>query len=172
MSRPVAVSRFTSIIAVLIVTLGIVRPVSARAQAMSASAAADSVAVMQTLETMLGAMRTKNADGLRAVFHDAVRMTLLRPAPGGGMRVNVLSGEQFITAATAPANPVLDEPIRNIRMHLDGDLATVWAEYQVRRDGKVSHCGYDAFHLVRVSGAWKILTVADTFRQQGCGGVW
>ena len=71
---------------------------------------------------------------------------------------------QFVTAATAPANPTLDEPIRNIRMQLDGDLATVWAEYQLRIGGKVSHCGYDAFQLNRTTTGWKILNIADTFR--------
>jgi Domain of unknown function (DUF4440) len=127
---------------------------------------------MQSLDAMLNAMRQRNVDGLRAVFHENVRMTLLRPAPGGGSRAVVLTGEQFITAATNPNGPILDEPIRNPVLHVDGDLATVWAEYQVRINGKVSHCGYDAFQFVRVTGAWKIIAVADTFRQQGCGPMW
>jgi hypothetical protein len=134
--------------------------------------ASDSAAVMQSLDRMLEAMRTRNADGLRAVFHEAVRFTLLRPAPGGTTRAVVLTGEQFITAATNPNGPILDEPIRNPVLHVDADLATVWAEYQVRIGGKVSHCGYDAFQFVRVSGVWKVIAVADTFRQQGCGAMW
>ncbi len=127
---------------------------------------------MQSLDVMLGAMRRRDAEALRGIFHESARMTLLRPAQGGGLRVAVLTGEQFIAAATNPSGPILDEPIRNPWLKLDGDLATVWAEYQVRIEGKVSHCGYDAFHLVRVGAVWKILNVADTFRQQGCGGVW
>jgi hypothetical protein len=49
-------------------------------------------------------------------------------------------------------------------MQLDRDLATVWAEYQLRIGGKVSHCGYDAFRLNRTTTGWKILNIADTFR--------
>lgn len=146
--------------------LGVAAPTPAAAQR------SDSTAVLQTLNRMLDAMRTRNADELRAVFHEQVRMTLLRPAPGGGYRAVVLTGEQFIAAATNPNGPVLDEPVRNPVVHLDADLATVWAEYQVRSNGKVSHCGYDAFTFVRVDGAWKVIAVADTFRQQGCGPVW
>jgi hypothetical protein len=141
-------------------------PIQARAQQ------SDSAAVMQSLGTMLEAMRQRNVDGLRSVFHEQARMTLLRPAPTGGSRAMVLTGEQFIAAATNPNGPILDEPIRNPVLHIDGDLATVWAEYQVRIAGKVSHCGYDAFQFVRVSGAWKVIAVADTFRQQGCGPMW
>lgn len=140
--------------------------------AVAVSQASDSAGVMQTIETMLGAMRQRNAEGLRSIFHEQARMTLLRPAPGGGMRAMVLTGEQFITAATNPNGPILDEPIRNPVLQIHGDLATVWAEYQVRIDGKVSHCGYDAFQFVRVAGAWKVIAVADTFRREGCGPMW
>ncbi|MCU0633826.1 MAG: nuclear transport factor 2 family protein [Gemmatimonadaceae bacterium] len=132
----------------------------------------DSVAVLRQLDRMLDAMRQRNADELRAVFHEQVRMTLLRPAPGGGRRAAILTGEQFIAAATNPNGPVLDEPIRNPVVHLDADLAIVWAEYQVRNGSTVSHCGYDAFTFVRVDGTWKVIAVADTFRQQGCGPAW
>ncbi len=144
-------------------------PLVARAQAV---APADSAAVVQTLENMFAALRNKNADALRATFHESARMTLLRPAPGGGVRVNDMSAEQFITAVTNPNGAGVDEPIRNVRVMIDGALASAWAEYQVRVDGKVSHCGYDAFHLVKVESAWKILNVSDSFRQQGCGEIW
>lgn len=42
----------------------------------------------------------------------------------------------------------------------------------MRRDGKVTHCGYDAFQLARLGGKWKILNVTDSFRQTGCGEPW
>jgi hypothetical protein len=158
--------RLLSIAAGMILPLSVFVPTAASAQV------SDSAAVMQSLESMLTAMRQRDAQGLRTVFHEHVRMTLLRPAPNGGTRAVVLTGEQFIAAATNPNGPILDEPVRNPVLHIDGDLATLWAEYQVRINGKVSHCGYDSFQFVRVSGAWKVIAVADTFRQQGCGDMW
>jgi len=135
-------------------------------------AQSDSAQVVGTLGRMLGALYAKDAPALRAEMDSAARMTLLRPAPGGGVRVAVLTAEAFIQAAMSPSGPALDEPIRIKSLTVDGDLATVWAEYQVRIDGAVSHCGHDAFHLVRRNGAWRVLTVADTFRREGCGPVW
>ncbi len=143
-----------------------------QAAAAQTSSAADSTAVMQAIESMLAALRTKNADGMRATFHESARMTLLRPAQGGGTRVVAMTAEQFITSATNPTGPAIDEPIRNAKVQIDGNLATVWAEYQVRIDGKVSHCGHDAFHLVKSDTSWKILNVSGTFKQQGCGEMW
>jgi hypothetical protein len=57
-------------------------------------------------------------------------------------------------------------------VHVSGDLATVWAEYQVRRDTTVTHCGFDAFHLVRSGGRWKLLNISDTYQAAGCGPAW
>ena len=130
----------------------------------------DTTAVMATLERFVGALRQQDSTAMLAELHEQARVTLLRPAQGGGVRVHVFDGPAFVKLAVA-GRP-LDEPIRNARVTIDADLATVWAEYQVRIDGAVSHCGYDAFHLVRSGGAWKILNVSDTFRREGCGEKW
>jgi hypothetical protein len=133
---------------------------------------ADSTAVAQTLTRMFDALRTKDAAVVRATLHPNARFTLLRPAPDGSTRVNILSADQFIEATTGPAAAGLDEPIRNIRVTVDGALATAWAEYQVRVNGAVTHCGYDAFQLVRTPNGWQVLNTADSFRRDGCGPAW
>jgi hypothetical protein len=143
---------------------------SATAQAPASDAARDSV--LATIENFLVGLRTKDTAIMKANIDTLTRMTLLRPAPGGGTRVLTLSGAQFIDVVSRPTQPALDEPIRNAIVHIDGPLASVWAEYQVRRDGRVTHCGFDAFHLARLDGKWKILNVSDSFRQTGCGDPW
>jgi hypothetical protein len=136
------------------------------------ASAADSTAVAATLTRMFDALRVKDAATLRATLHPDARFTLLRPAPDGGVRVDIITGAQFIESTTGPNARGLDEPIRNIRVTVDGPLATAWAEYQVRVNGAVSHCGYDAFHLVRTPAGWQVLNTADSFRREGCGPLW
>jgi len=133
---------------------------------------ADAAAVLATIHRFTAALKIKDTSGMLAELDPAMRVTLLRPAPEGGVRVMAMDGPSFVRLAANPAGPALDEPIRNPQIHVDADLAAVWAEYQVRINGAVSHCGFDAFHLVRKAGAWKILTVADTFRREGCGPMW
>jgi hypothetical protein len=134
----------------------------------------DSVSVMQTLDRFLVGLKSKDTTMMMSVMHPSARFTLLRPAAPGAdsVRVVLLTGEQFARVASNPSGPILDEPVRNPRLLIDANLATIWAEYQVRIQGKVSHCGYDAFQLVRTPAGWRILNVSDTFRQQGCGAVW
>lgn len=156
-------SRFLSVL--LALTVACVAPAPLAAQS-------DSAAVVGAIERFFDALRSKDTTVMRASVDSAARFTLLRPDPAGGVRVVVLTGEQFLRSASNPNSPPLDEPIRNARVLVDGDLASVWAEYQVRRDGQVTHCGFDAFHMVRRQGAWKVLNVSDTFRREGCGGAW
>jgi hypothetical protein len=127
--------------------------------------------VLASIQSFLDAMKAKDTTGMKLALDPLTRFTLLRPSPNG-TRVMVLSGADFVKTASSPDGPTYDEPIRKPVVHIDGDLATVWAEYQVRMEGKVSHCGYDSFQLAKLGGRWKILSVSDTFKQEGCGAPW
>lgn len=132
----------------------------------------EGAAVLATIQGFLDALRMRDTAAMNQHVDSLTRLTLIRPAREGGTRVVVMTAAEFIRAVTRPDQPGVDEPIRNPVVHVSGDLATVWAEYQVRRDGAVTHCGFDAFHLVRREGRWKILNVSDTFQQTGCGPAW
>lgn len=141
---------------------------SSRALAQSQSAEAE---VLGVVKAMLAVIETKDAASVAAHVDSTARFTLLRPTPTGG-RVIVIAGAQFIERVTQPGGPPAKELIRNPEVRIDGDLATVWTEYQFIIDGKVHHCGYDAFQLGRIGGTWKILNVSDSYREQGCGEPW
>lgn len=127
--------------------------------------------MLGSLQEFLTALRNKDSAGLVSRVDSLARFALLRPAPEG-LRVLNMSRSQFVQAVTAPGAPQLDEPIRNAQISMDGNLAAVWAEYQVVINGSVSHCGFDAFHLIKRAEGWRILNVADTFRRTECGPVW
>ena len=127
--------------------------------------------VLASIQSFFDAMKAKDTVGMKLAIDPLTRFTLLRPSPNGST-VMLLTGADFLKAVSEPGGPTYDEPIRKPVVQIDGDLATVWAEYQVRFEGKVSHCGYDAFQMARLGGRWKILNVSDTFRREGCGAPW
>ncbi|HEX4933195.1 MAG TPA: nuclear transport factor 2 family protein [Gemmatimonadaceae bacterium] len=53
-------------------------------------------------------------------------------------------------------------------VHVHGAVAVVWTPYDLYVDGKFSHCGVDAFTLVRDGRAWKIASVSYTVEPTGC----
>ena len=127
--------------------------------------------VLAAVEGFLGAMRAKDSLGMMARLDSTSRFSLLRSGPHGTV-VRVMSGQDFVRLTTKPDGPTYHEPTRNAVVQIDGDLATVWAEYQVILEGKLSHCGHDAIHLARLRGTWKIINLSDTYRREGCGAMW
>ncbi len=47
-------------------------------------------------------------------------------------------------------------------------LATVWTPYDFHNDGELSHCGIDAFLLIKTASEWKIASAAYTVEPDGC----
>jgi hypothetical protein len=128
--------------------------------------------VLAAVQGFMDGLRMGDTIAMNQYTDSLTRLTLIRPTREGGTRVVVMTSADFNRAVVRQGSPGLDEPIRNPVVQVSGDLATVWAEYQVRRDTTVSHCGFDAMHLARTNGRWKFLNVSDTFQQQGCGPAW
>jgi hypothetical protein len=85
----------------------------------------------------------------------------------GEARVQVTPVSDFIEAlgrATEPWN----ERMFNPEVRIDGALASVWTAYDFHLGEKFSHCGVDAFHLLKTGAGWKIVSLSDTARREGC----
>jgi hypothetical protein len=63
---------------------------------------------------------------------------------------------------------MLAEEIWNLKIQMDGDFAQAWCEYAFYYQNKFSHCGVDAFHLIKTTEGWKIFHLADTRRKENC----
>lgn len=50
-------------------------------------------------------------------------------------------------------------------VHVSGPLAMVWLPYDFYRDGKWSHCGVDAFTLLKTASGWRIATLSWSVEQ-------
>jgi hypothetical protein len=48
------------------------------------------------------------------------------------------------------------------------DITVVWTRYDFHRDGKFSHCGIDAFQLVRTNYGWSIAGGTYTVERTDC----
>ena len=77
-----------------------------------------------------------------------------------------MSGRFFMSDASGQAF-LLDNGPGNV--HIDGPLATVWVDYWFFAGPRFSHCGVDAFQLVKGAGRWRIFSIVDTRRTAGCG---
>jgi hypothetical protein len=53
-------------------------------------------------------------------------------------------------------------------VHVRGSLAMVWTPYEFWVKGKTSHCGIDAFELVKEQGTWRIGNAMWTIEPDAC----
>jgi hypothetical protein len=125
-------------------------------------------AVIAVVQKVFDAMRTRDTALLRQAFDTSARMVGVA-ARGGPPVVRGMHFEQFGAAISkAPAGDVWNERIFDPEVRIDGDVAQVWAYYTFHRNQQFSHCGVDAFMLLKVGTEWKITQLADSRRTTGC----
>jgi len=125
-------------------------------------------AVLATVQKVFTAMRTRDTALLRQAFDTSARLAGVSTR-GGPATVRLTAPSAFGAAiASAPTGDVWNERIWDPEVRIDGDLAQVWAYYTFHRNSTFSHCGTDAFMLLKAGTEWKITQLADSRRTTGC----
>jgi len=134
----------------------------------SGMAQAEKDAVMQVVNQVFEAMRTNDSTLLKKSF--VVNPNMFTAIIDSEGQSQLKSGDfsRFINAVGQPKDQVWNEPIWNEKVEIDGNLASVWVDYAFYVDDQFSHCGVDAFHLIKQSDGWKIFHLVDTRRKTDC----
>lgn len=134
---------------------------------LSAPAAAQSAehdAAYAVITRLFDAMRARDTVAMRAAFVPNASMQSLGDT---AVRFDAIDG-WINGVGRARPGLVLDERLANPVIHVDGNLANVWVDYWFFAGDRFSHCGVDAFLLTKQGGIWRIFSVVDTRRTQGC----
>lgn len=152
---------------------GLILPVYACALAIvtaplraQASPGGSEAAVRAVVDQLFEGMRRADSGMVRPLFHPRARLITLS---GDAVRIEE-SVDGFVRSIGRPRTEVWDERLFNVKVSIDGPLASVWTDYAFYRGPVFSHCGVDHFLLVRQDGAWQIIELADTRRTTGCAG--
>lgn len=117
--------------------------------------------VVAVVDALFDGMRQKDEAGLRELFHPDARLHSAG-TDGPGTPIDAFIGNVVGSAAH------LDEVTFDERVLVDGPLAVAWTPYNFFADGEFSHCGVNAFTMMRVEDGWKILQIVDTRTREGC----
>ena len=133
----------------------------------AAHAQAPDAEVRAVVARLFDGMRAGDSAAVRSTFlPGAMLATALARTSGPVVQVDTL--DQFVRAIGTPHTPVWDERLGQVTVQLDGPLAAVWAEYTFYAGDRLSHCGINAFQLARTAAGWKIVSLVDTRRRDGC----
>ncbi len=122
--------------------------------------------IMRPVHAVFAGIAARDTGVMRAAFAPGA---LLGGVPALGKAPGFVTVDAFLRSiAGAPATMRFRERVYDAEIRVDGGLATAWMFYTFEINDKISHCGVDAFQLVRTSGGWKAIAVADTRRSDGC----
>jgi hypothetical protein len=96
------------------------------------------------------------------------RLETITKNKNGETTVKTDSFEGFLKSIGSQPAGNLDERLSSIELRIDGDLATAWTPYKFYFKGTFSHCGVNAFQLVKTASGWKIWSIIDTRRKENC----
>lgn len=125
-------------------------------------------AVRAAVEQLFSGMRTRDTAAVRAVFEPGARLVGIRTPASGSPRLQSISVDQWVAAIGRDTRGVWNERAFEPKVFVDGTMATVWAAYDFRFDDKPTSCGTDSVQLLKIADAWKIVSIADTYRTTGC----
>jgi hypothetical protein len=134
----------------------------------SQAQASEEASIAEVINKLFTGMHNHDTVMVRSAFGDKVTLaTVVRNREGK----HVLRLEEFgdfIKILGKPSAEPLTEEIWNLKIQIDGAFAQAWCDYGFYVGKNFSHCGVDAFQLIKTQDGWKIFNLADTRRKDGC----
>jgi hypothetical protein len=126
--------------------------------------------IREPIDRLFLGMARGDSAMVRSSFAAQVTMATISKGKTGQPVIRYENGiKDFLRAVGTPHSETWNEPIWDLKINVDGDFAQAWASYAFYSGKQFSHCGVDAFHLVRgMDGRWTIFHLADTRQKEGC----
>lgn len=121
----------------------------------------DEAAAIAAADSLLAALSRDDKAGLARLTTDSAILgySAMR---GGAERVRVHSVAEVLAQ---PSSVRITERGYGATARVQDRLAQVWMPYDIYIDGKWSHCGVDAFTLLKIAGAWRVASLFYTVEQ-------
>jgi len=121
--------------------------------------------VMKAAQSLLDAIGQGDTTAFRSLFLPNAMIYTVREKDG-----------QPVTASRSPftdtfrAGTVIRETMKDtgVEVQVHGNIAQVWAPYELWINDTFSHCGIDVFTLIKTSRGWRIATLSYTIEKEVC----
>lgn len=126
-------------------------------------------AVLAPVNAVFAAIAARNGELLRPLAREDGNLFIANEAADGTRKIVRRPMSEFFTGLK-PGPERFEERLYDPAIEVDGDVALVWGRYNFYIDGKLHHCGYDHFDLVREGATWKIANITYSSRTKDCEG--
>jgi hypothetical protein len=132
-----------------------------------AQKADDSKDALSIVNKMFDEMAAHNPAGIVALYTAEAQLAAAIKTKEGKSVIRTFAVEAFSKNFAEKKNEI-KEDMYAPEVKVYGDLALIFGRYVFFVDGKISHCGVNAFHLVRTGAGWRIANASTTIEPQGC----
>lgn len=127
-------------------------------------AQADESQVLATVQKFFDSMTAKDTAAARQILvTEGTYFSVREEEDGTTMRGS--TNREYLERLASTADD-LRERMWDPQVMIHEGVAVVWARYEFQVNGRFSHCGVDAFSLVRIDGQWKIAGIVYTVEQE------
>ena len=123
--------------------------------------------IEQVIIQLFDGMRESDRAKAAGTFHETMQLSTVMVREGEAQLV-YSDHNQFLDAIAQPKEEAWDEQYSGLEIHVDGNLATAWMNYTFHRGDQFSHCGVNTINFINTSAGWKIFSITDTRRTEGC----
>lgn len=115
-------------------------------------------------------MRAKNFNAISSLFIKDGKLTAVdKPRDGKGLSTTrTFTGDEFAKMISEAKAPEFIEKMPEKQVKIYGEAAVVYGRYTFHVGETLSHCGVNAFHLLKEKGEWKIANASTTIEPAGC----
>jgi len=124
----------------------------------------DESQVLATVQRFFDSMTARDTASAQDILvMDATYFSVRQGTDGTVMRGS--TNRQYVEQLATPGD-LFEEQMFDPRVLIHKDIAVVWTRYNFHINGAFSHCGVDAFSLVRANGEWKIAGIVYTVESE------
>ena len=126
----------------------------------------EEAAILAVIDRFMDAIGTNDSAVLAELRIEGGSTIVSRRDPAGG-DAPLVTRRVFTPSATSRPSTNKErywDPV----VHVRGGIAVVWTPYDFWTDGKSSHCGIDAFDLMKEKGVWRIANAMWTVEPDAC----
>lgn len=125
--------------------------------------------IMLPIHNLFAGMLEADSSKVHSVFVEEATLSTVTVDKNGNPALRASTLQSFFHAIATPHPEPWSEMIWDPEIKSDGNFAQVWVKYAFYVGKTFSHCGVDAFHLVKnQEGHWKIFHLADTRHKDNC----
>ncbi|HTJ30615.1 MAG TPA: nuclear transport factor 2 family protein [Acidobacteriaceae bacterium] len=131
---------------------------------LAALASPEEDAVLAPINAIFNGMSHRDAAAIKAPAIPNATLNYFHDGKPAQLTIEAFADRISKPPATTPA-PAIRETIHAPIIHIDNDLAVVWAPFDFTIDGKVDHCGTDLFNLMRIDNQWRVISITWNSRK-------